>query len=136
MSAVRSRDGDSQRVDVGIELGLRAERAARGTAQRRRDLCAHVRCGERDRKRAARTPEADSLHGVPGFCSLSNAASAAGDMSASASRTEGHTSRTWLNRLIAKISPTTGCSRATAMRLWQARACLAAIMSTRSPTLL
>ena len=61
---------------------------------------------------------------------------AGGDSAASASRTVGNTSNTCLKRAMSKISATTGCSAATAIRALRARSCLRRDHQTRRPMLL
>ena len=104
VAAIRAGHGDPQTVEVVVDFAVRRESAARGTAQRDRQLAPDIRCRERNGQRAASSPEADALHVIADLPAASNAASAVADSFSTASRTDADTSRMLSKRLIAKIS--------------------------------
>ena len=120
VAAERSRYGKAEPVDVRFDGVIRSQWASPCAAHGRDDARAEFRGGKRHRKRPARAPETDAFHDGGRLLLASYAASAAGEMAASASRTVAKTSTTVPNRLIAMISATTGCNVATPMRALRA----------------
>src|SRR5262245_58349885 len=82
VASERARDLRLETVDVGREIVFGSEAAAGRAAQRGHHFRANVGGGQSDRQRSARAPEAYPVHRE----APSQAASAAGDTAASASR--------------------------------------------------